>query len=218
MMVFDILTTFPNSFAPLQESIVKRAQNKGLVQVNIHDLRKWTTDKHHTTDDRPFGGFPGMLMKIEPIYRALKDLGVYPNRNEKTKIVLTSAKGKTWNQQMAQQYSQEIERMVIICGHYEGVDHRVEEFLVDEEISIGNYVLSGGELASMIMVDSITRLVSGVVGNSDSLIEESHVETFDKEYPQYTRPSTFVTDEGEEWSVPPVLLSGNHKEIQEWKS
>lgn len=219
-MQFDILTTFPNSFSYFNESIVKRAQNKELIKINIHDLRKWATDKHKTTDDRPFGGNPGMLMKIEPIYKALKDLGVYPNRDSKTKIILTSAKGKTWNQSMAADYSKNIERVVIICGHYEGVDHRVEEFLIDEEISIGNYVLSGGEIPSMIMVDSITRLISGVIGNENSLLEESHtnIQTGEEiEYPQYTRPAEFVTDEGETWYTPEILLSGNHKEIEKWK-
>src|SRR5690606_16702765 len=153
------------------------------------------------------------------------DLGVYPkNKNiqskssNKTLVVLTSAKGKLWNQQMAADYSKNIDRMVIICGHYEGVDHRVEQFLIDEEISVGNYVLSGGEIPTMILVDSIARLTPGVVGNPDSILSESHsVGLGDTEYPQFTRPSVFTTDEGDSWSVPDVLLSGNHKEIENWK-
>jgi tRNA (guanine37-N1)-methyltransferase len=216
MITFDILTTFPNSFSYLNESIIKRAQFKGLVKINIHDLRNWATDKHKTTDDRPFGGNPGMLMKIEPIYRAMKDLGLYPDRDSKTKVILTSAKGETWNQPLAQKFSEELERLVIICGHYEGVDHRVEEFLVDHQISIGPYVLSGGELPAMIILDSITRLVSGVLGNDQSLSEETNTLS-NPEYPQYTRPALFKTDEGEGWGVPDILLSGHHKKIEEWK-
>ncbi len=217
-MQFDILTTFPNSFSYFSESIIKRAQDKDLIKLKIHDLRNWATDKHKTTDDHPFGGNPGMLMKIEPIYKALKDLGVYPKHDEKTKVVLTSAKGNLWNQKVAVDYSKKFDRLVIICGHYEGIDHRVEQFLIDEEISVGNYVLSGGEVPSMIIVDSITRLIDGVVGNEESIVDESHSsELGDTEYPQYTRPASFTTEEGKTWSVPDVLLSGNHKEIEKWK-
>lgn len=218
-MVFDILTTFPTAFSYLNESILKRAQEKMVITMNIHNLRDWAEDKHKTTDDRPFGGNPGMLMKIDPIYKALKSIGVYPNKEQKTKIILTSAKGKMWSQNTAQAYAQTLERIVIICGHYEGVDHRVEEFLVDEEISIGNYVLSGGELPAMTIVDSVSRLLSGVLGNENSLSEESvSNESRFLEYPQYTRPAIFTTDEGEKWGVPEVLLSGNHKEIEGWKA
>lgn len=217
-MQFDILTTFPQSFSNLKESILKRAEEKGIIKINIHDLRKWALDRHHSTDDKPFGGAPGMLMKIEPIYLALKELGVYPKRDSKTKIVLTSAKGVKWNQQMANEYSKELERIVIICGHYEGVDHRVEENLIDMELSIGDYVLSGGEIAAMVFVDSITRLIPGVLGNEESLSEESHNAPDVTEYPQFTRPSSFKTEEGEVWGVPEVLLNGNHAEIEKWKN
>ncbi len=210
-MQFDILTTFPEAFSYLNESIIKKAQEKGKIKINIHNLRDWASDKHQTTDDT------GMLMKVEPIYKALKSLGVYPTRDSKTKVILTSAKGKTWNQQMVTEYSQQLERVVIICGHYEGIDQRVSEFLCDEEISIGNYVLSGGELASMVIVDSISRLITGVLGNEESLKDESHNPEIEAEYPQYTRPATFKTDEGEEWTIPEVLLSGNHKQIEEWR-
>ena len=216
-MQFDILTTFPEAFSYLNESIIKKAQEKGKIKINIHNLRDWASDKHQTTDDTPFGGGAGMLMKVEPIYKALKSLGVYPTRDSKTKVILTSAKGKTWNQQMVTEYSQQLERVVIICGHYEGIDQRVSEFLCDEEISIGNYVLSGGELASMVIVDSISRLITGVLGNEESLKDESHNPEIEAEYPQYTRPATFKTDEGEEWTIPEVLLSGNHKQIEEWR-
>lgn len=217
-MVFDILTTFPTAFSYLNESMLKRAQEKELVTINIHNLRDWAEDKHKTTDDRPFGGNPGMLMKIEPIYKALKSIGAYPNKDQATKVILTSAKGKVWSQNTAQVYAQTLERIVIICGHYEGIDHRVEEFLVDEEVSVGNYVLSGGELPAMVIADSVSRLLSGVLGNERSLSEESVSNGSDLlEYPQYTRPATFTTDEGDEWSVPEVLLSGNHREIEEWQ-
>ena len=156
-------------------------------------------------------------MLVEPIYKALKELGVYPTRPKSTRVILTSAGGKTWNQPTAQEFSQTYERVVIICGHYEGIDHRVVEHLVDDEISIGNYVLTGGELAAGVIVDSISRLLPGVVGNEASIVEESHTDREGKEYPQYTRPATFTTDEGEEWKVPDILLSGNHAEIKKWQ-
>jgi tRNA (guanine37-N1)-methyltransferase len=248
-MKFDIITLFPEQMnAIVNESILKRAQAAGKIEIAIHDLRKWTTDERKTVDDRPFGGGPGMLMMVEPIYKALKELGVYPRQSNHsgttvaqrgTIVVLTSAGGETWTQGLAQEYSEKIDRLVIICGHYEGVDQRVVEHLVDAEISIGNYVLTGGELPAGIIVDSIARLVPGVLGNAESLKEESHSSLREselkssksnqlehsstrqlanyKEYPQYTRPATFTTDEGEEWKAPDVLLSGNHAEIEKWK-
>ncbi len=216
-MKFDILTTFPESFSAIQQSIVKRAADKQIVEVKIHNLRDYTLDKHKTTDDSPFSGGAGMLMKIEPIYRALKALDVYPNKDSKTKIILTSAKGATWNQAMAQKWSTDLERIVIICGHYEGVDHRVAEHLIDEEISIGNYVLSGGEIPAMVVIDSVTRLIDGALGNKLSLSDESHNQNMTAEYPQYTRPASFKTEEGDDWGIPEILLSGDHKKIEEWK-
>ncbi len=217
-MKFHILTLFPNSFSYLDESIIKRAQKAGLIEIQIHNLRDWATDKHGTADDRPFGGNPGMLMKVEPIYKAIKDLGFYPKNDPKKKVILTSAKGTIWNQELAKTHVSMFEEILIICGHYEGVDHRVVENLIDEEISIGNYVLSGGELASMILLDSMARLIPGVLGNPNSLIDESNNVLDEAEYPQFTRPSTFKTDEGEEWPVPDVLISGNHAQIERWKS
>lgn len=216
-MRFDILTTFPGSFSAIQESILKKASEKGLVEINIHNLRDYTLDKHKTTDDSPFGGGAGMLMKVEPIYRALKAIGVYPRKDNKTKIILTSAKGTTWNQSLAKEWSTNLDRVLIICGHYEGVDHRVVEHLVDMEVSIGNYVLSGGEIPAMILVDSISRLLKGVLGNEESIVNESHSDNFELEYPQYTRPSTFNTEEGEQWNIPSILLSGDHKKIADWQ-
>ncbi len=240
-MQFDIITLFPKQMeAIVNESILKRGQEAGKIQITIHDLRQWTSDERKTVDDRPFGGGPGMLMMVEPIYKALKALNVYPTRPETTKVFLTSAGGETWNQATAQSYSEQLKRIVLICGHYEGVDQRVIDHLVDGEISIGNYVLTGGELAAGVIVDSISRLVPGVIGNENSLKEESHSSwraeeleskngessgtsspalplSRSKEYPQYTRPASFVTEEGEEWKAPDVLLSGNHAEIEKWK-
>lgn len=218
-MKFDILTLFPEAFSYLDESIIRRAKENNLVEIKIHDLRKYSQDKHKKVDDRPFGGGAGMLIQVGPVYNALKDLGVYPNHDSSTKILLTSAKGEAWNQNMAREYSSSVERVVIICGHYEGFDHRIVEHLVDSEISIGSFVLSGGELASMVVVDSIVRLIDGVLGSKVSVESESFSdsELSNLEYPQYTRPEVFQTSEGEEWGVPNLLLSGNHAEIESWK-
>jgi tRNA (guanine37-N1)-methyltransferase len=216
-MKFDVITLFPNTLeAILNESILKRAVQDQKIEVQVHDLRKWTTDARKTVDDKPFGGGPGMLMQLEPIYKALKEIGVYPTRPESCKVVLTSAGGLPWNQNLAQEYSIQLDRLVIIAGHYEGVDFRVVEHLIDAEISIGNYVLTGGELAAGVMIDSISRLIPGVLGNQESLQQESHT-NMQKEYPQYTRPAEFITDENETWAVPEVLLSGNHAQIEKWR-
>lgn len=210
----DIITAFPNAFSFLNESIIKRAKEKNLVEINIVDLRQFADDKRKTIDDKPFGGGAGMLLQVEPLYRAIKSL-----KGENSKVVLTSAGGSTWNQEAAKHYSEEIKHLIIICGHYEGVDHRITEHLVDEEVSIGNYVLSGGELASMVIIDSIVRLMPGALGNELSSITETSFNSDHKvsEHPQYTRPEVFKTDEGEEWGVPKILLSGNHVEIEKWK-
>lgn len=246
-MRFDIITAFPNAFSYLQESIPKRAQEKGKVEINIIDLRDFGIGRWHKIDDRPFGGGAGMVLQVEPIYRALKSLGVYPRENSKveissskkigggkgrmindkkntndlsrTKVYLMSARGKTWHQKYAESSVRDLDRIVLICGHYEGVDQRVVDELIDEEISIGNFILSGGELASMIIVDSITRLIDDVVGRKESIERETAFNEDSKaiEYPHYSRPETFVTDEGESWGVPDILLSGNHKNIEKWK-
>jgi tRNA (guanine37-N1)-methyltransferase len=218
-MIFDIITIFPDSFSALNESIVKRAQNVDKIRLNIWNLRNWTDDVHQSVDDKPYGGGAGMVMKVRPLYRALKDLQLYPKHDKKTKVTLTSAKGTKWNQSMAQTYSEKLERLVIICGHYEGVDHRVVQHLIDEEICTGDYVLSGGEIPAMTMVDSITRLIPGVLGNEESLTEETEFNESGvlSEYPHYTRPVIFETDEGKKWVVPDVLVSGNHEEIRKWR-
>lgn len=218
-MKIDILTIFPNMFKGVfDESIVKRADIKGVSKVEIHDLRKWTNDNHKTVDDRPYGGGAGMVMMVEPIDLALQDLKS-KIKGQKSKVVLTSAKGKIYNHAKAKELS-DLDHLIIICGHYEGVDQRVADHLVDEEISIGEYVLSGGEIPAMVITDSIVRLIPGSLGNPDSLLEESYSLpttnnqqlTTNLEYPHYTRPEIYKG-----WKVPKVLLSGNHKEIEQWR-
>lgn len=210
-MKINILSTFPEFFqAPLQLSILGRAERKQLVQYNIVNLRSYASDKHQSTDQRPFGGGPGMVMMIEPIDKALADLAVKKGQKHK-KILLTSAKGKLWRQDLARQHA-ELEELTIICGHYEGVDERVAEHLVDEEIRIGDYVLSGGEAATLVLVDSLVRLIPGVLGNELSNLDESQRLPGMSGFPQYTQPASYRG-----WSVPDVLRSGNHQEITQWR-
>jgi tRNA (guanine37-N1)-methyltransferase len=205
-MKIDIVTLFPEICrAPLSESIMKRAQEKGLVDLRIHNLREWTTDKHHVVDDAPFGGGQGMVMKPEPIFAAVEDLG-----HRTSKVILMSPAGRRFDQRMAAELAEE-SHLVIICGHYEGVDHRVIEHLVDLEISIGDYVLTNGAIAAIVLVDAIVRLLPGVLGHDESAADDSfssgHLEA-----PQYTRPADFRG-----WKVPEILLSGNHAEIAKWR-
>lgn len=213
-MNFNIITIFPKIFnSYFGESIIKRAQEKNLVKINIHDLRQWTTDKHRTVDDTPYGGGAGMLMKIEPIHKAIEALKS-KIKSQKSKVFLLSAKGKKWDQAMAKKYSK-LKNIILICGRYEGVDERVTKF-IDEEISIGDYVLTGGEIGAMTIVDSITRLLPGVLGNEASSKDESHSTPGILEYPQYTRPAEFEV-ESRKFKVPKILLSGDHKKIEEWR-
>lgn len=217
-MRIDILTIFPQYVdGLLNESIVKRAREKGIIEIHVHNLRDFANNPRHNVDDRPFGGGAGMVMMVEPIYLALKSLDVYPTRPADTKILLTAAAGEKWQQKKAQDFSQGIKRLVIICGHYEGIDQRVSDHLIDEEVSIGDFVLTGGELAAGVIVDSITRLLPGALGNPQSLEEESHSEEIDGEYPHYTRPAEFETEENITWRIPEILLSGNHAEIEKWR-
>ena len=213
-MYFKIISILPNSFKSyLSESIIGKAIEKKLIKFSSYDLRNWTKDKHKSVDDAPYGGGAGMLLKVEPIYRAIKQL----SRNKKNKkIVLLSASGKTWNQKLAKKYSK-LDELILVCGRYEGVDARIKEF-IDEEISIGNYIISGGELAALIIIDSVSRLIPGVLGNKESLIEESFSMENSKilEYPQYTRPANFKVNR-KNYKVPDVLLSGNHKKIDLWR-
>lgn len=210
-MKIDVLTIFPGMFTgPFNQSIIKRAQDKQLVSLEIHDLRQWAKDAHQAVDDRPYGGGPGMVMLIEPIDLALKDLKAnHPSQN--SSVILTSAKGSLFTQDMAKRFSQS-DHLIFIAGHYEGVDQRVADHLADVEVSIGNYVLTGGELPVMVMVDAITRLLPGVLGDPASLAEESHSTPGYLEYPQYTRPENYRG-----WTVPQVLLSGHHQHICNWR-
>jgi tRNA (guanine37-N1)-methyltransferase len=205
-MKIDVLTLFPAMFAgPLDESIIKRARLKGLLDLTIHDLRSWTHDRHRTVDDRPFGGGPGMLLKPEPLFEAVESL-----QREKTRVILFSPAGRKFDQSIARELAQQ-EDLLLITGHYEGFDERVRETLVDEEISIGDYVLTNGALPAMVVVDAVTRLLPGALGDDAS----SHDESFSDgllEYPQYTRPAEFRG-----MKVPEILLSGNHAEIEKWR-
>lgn len=205
-MKIDILTLFPEMFeGPFDHSIVKRAQEKYLITTNIHNLRRWSIDKHGSVDDRPYGGGTGMLLMIEPIYRALQDI-----KTAKSKVILMDAGGTPFNQLKAQKLSKET-HLIFIAGHYEGVDERVKEHLADEIISIGDYVLTGGELPTMIVVDAIVRLIPGVLTKEDAVQIESFSEGL-LEFPQYTRPEDF-----KDWKVPEILLSGNHQKINQWR-
>lgn len=212
-MNFKIITIFPKIFdSYFSEGIIRRAQNQGIISIFSQDLREFTSDRHKTIDDTPYGGGVGMLMKIEPLYQAIKKLA--PRTNKKRKIILLSAQGKKWTQQLAQEYSK-INEVVFICGRYEGVDERIKNF-IDEEISIGDYVLTGGELGTMIIIDSITRLLPGALGNETSSQDESHSQIGVLEYPQYTKPEKFKVRK-KSYNVPEILLSGNHPKIKEWK-
>jgi len=217
-MKFHLLTIFPGIFdSYLNESILRRASDKKIVKFKIHNLRDWTNDKHKSVDDAPYGGGAGMLMKIEPLYKALAaikklDKKIKPS---KRKIILLSAAGKNWNQALAKKYSK-LEEIIFVCGRYEGVDARLKNF-IDDEISVGDYVLTGGELPALTIIDSITRLLPGVLGNKESIIEESHSEEGVTEYPQYTRPEVFKVG-AKKYSVPKILLKGDHKKIKEWQA
>ncbi|HSD12154.1 MAG TPA: tRNA (guanosine(37)-N1)-methyltransferase TrmD [Patescibacteria group bacterium] len=215
-MRFDVLTIFPAMFEGyFTESIIKRARERGLLDVRIHDLRAWTTDKHHKVDDKPYGGGPGMVMKVEPFYRALKELKAI--RAKKTRVVLMSAKGKRFSHKDAVRLSK-YKRLVLLCGRYEGVDERVAQHLADEEISIGDFVLTGGELPAMTVIDAVSRHVPGVLGKAASLAEESHAEEGITEYPQYTRPETFSPAKNVSWKVPATLVSGDHAKVAAWRA
>ena len=214
-MIIDILTLFPEMFrGPFDESIIKRAKQKGLIEINIYNIRDWARDKHKMVDDRPFGGGPGMVLMIEPIDLAIKEL---KNKKGKEKIILLDAAGKKFNQKEAERLAK-YEHLILISGHYKGIDERVRKYLVDEEISMGVYVLTGGELPAMVITDAIVRLIPGVIGKEKSLKKESFSD-FETPgvprllgFPQYTRPENYKG-----WKVPEVLLSGDHKKIEKWR-
>jgi tRNA (guanine37-N1)-methyltransferase len=215
MLRFDIITIFPEFFRETIDcGIVRRARNAGLVQITAHDLRQWTTDKHHVVDDRPFGGGDGMVLKPEPIFAGVEALTGAGRREDlppKTRVVLLSAQGEVFSQALAQDLSQSALQIVLLCGRYEGVDERVSEALVTDEVSIGDYVLSGGEPAAMVVIDATVRLLPGALGSETSAVFESFSEGL-LDYPQYTRPPEFRG-----MKVPEVLLSGNHAEIARWR-
>lgn len=249
-MTFHIITIFPKIFESyFSESIIKRAQERKLVKINIHNLRDYTNDWHKTVDDSPYGGGFGMVLKAEPIYAAVRQVKSeklkVKSKTQNSKVILLSAKGKKFDQKMARKFSK-LDEMILICGRYEGVDERVAKYVADEEVSIGDYILTGGELPAMIIVDAITRLIPGVIAEG-SLEEESFsfrksgtknklkiknrayrqaglktcpefIEELkiNKEYPQYTRPESVIIN-GKERKVPKILLTGNHKKIEEWK-
>lgn len=214
-MTFHIITIFPEIFdSYFNESIIKRAQKNKLIDIKTYNLREWTTDKHKTVDDTPYGGGAGMVMKADVLYRAVSDIKSKV-KSQKSKVILFSAKGKRWKQARAKEWSQDYTDIIMICGRYEGVDERILKF-IDEEVSIGDYVLTGGELGAMVLVDSIARLLPGVLGNDDSSISESHSTPGLLEYPQYTRPEVLEIN-GKKYKVPKVLLSGNHAEISAWR-
>ncbi|MFZ2970575.1 MAG: tRNA (guanosine(37)-N1)-methyltransferase TrmD [Minisyncoccia bacterium] len=223
-MQFDIITIFPEIFdSYFKESIIGRAQKTGKIMIAIHNLRDFARDKHRTVDDSTYGGGAGMVLKIEPIFEMLKHLKIIKKNGMRTKgslkgtkVILMSAKGKLFDQKMSIEMSK-VKRIVIICGRYEGVDERVSKYLADEEISIGRFILTGGEIPAMAIVDSISRLIPGVVGNKESIQDESFSKEGYFEYPHYTRPEVFFPNKKKKWKVPKILLSGDHAKIKKWR-
>lgn len=219
-MRFDLLTIFPEFFTgPFEHGIIRRAQQQGQIEIAVHDLRSFTFDKHHIVDDRPFGGGDGMVLKPEPIFRAVESLlansamieAESASNTKRTAVVLMSPQGRVFNQQEAQRLADECSRLILLCGRYEGVDERVVEHLVTDEISIGDYVLTGGEIPAMVVVDAVTRLLPNVLGSETSAVHDSFVAgLFD--YPHYTRPADFRG-----WQVPDVLIGGHHGEVAKWR-
>ena len=240
-MVFDILTICPQAVKPyFEEGIIKRAQKKKLIKINLRNIRDYATDKHKIVDDSPYGGGPGMVLKIEPIWKCLQKIknqkflkqtlrvatGQAKVKNLRTKIVLLSPRGKLFNQNMAKRWSR-LDRLIVISGRYEGIDERVADYIADETVSIGNYILMGGELAAMAIVETIARLIPGVIGDAAKWPQKKSAEARKKEiknrimgfteFPQYTKPEIFQAGKKKKWAVPPVLLSGNHAKIEEWR-
>jgi len=217
MKRFDIITLFPEAVEPyLQASILGRAQKEKIVKLTAHDLRKYSTDKHGKVDDKPYGGGPGMVMTVQPIDAAVRKI----KKGKNTRVIMTAASGKRFTQKDAQRLTK-YDQVIFICGRYEGIDHRVEKEIADESLSIGDFVLTGGELPAITMTDAIARLLPGVLGDSASLEEESHTKEGVLEYPQYTKPEIYKIKTGvfkkKDLTVPKVLLSGNHKEIDKWR-
>jgi tRNA (guanine37-N1)-methyltransferase len=213
-MTFHVVTIFPDFFrGPFEHGVIERAQRAGLIQIRVHDLRTWTGDRHRTVDDRPFGGGEGMVLKAGPIFEAVES--IWPDRTgqepRQRKVVLLSAQGRKFDQAVAREFAG-LSELLLICGRYEGVDERVAEHLADEELSVGDFVLSGGELAAAMVIDVVARLKEGVLGNRDSAVYESFGEDGLLDCPQYTRPAEFRG-----WKAPEVLLGGNHEQIRQWR-
>jgi tRNA (guanine37-N1)-methyltransferase len=213
-VIFHVLTIFPDFFrGPFEHGVIERARRAGLIQICVHDLRNWTHDRHRTVDDRPFGGGEGMVLKVEPVFEAVES--IWPTRrgpgDPERRVILLSAQGRRFDQAEARRMSG-VRELLFICGRYEGVDERVAQHLADEEISIGDYVLSGGELAAAVVIDAVARLREGVLGNEESAVRESFTEEGLLDCPQYTRPAEFRG-----WRAPEVLLGGNHEEIRRWR-
>lgn len=211
MIVFHLLTIFPHIVdSYINESLIKRAQQKRLILIKTHDIRKFAADKHKTIDDTPYGGGPGMVMKLNPIYKTLTALKLTTTKKKKCRIILLSPRGQTFTQNTARRLSR-YKTIAFICGRYEGVDERVAKHIADESISIGDYILAGGELAALVMMETIARLIPGVVGKHESVTKS--------DFSQYTKPEIFYPKKSkkEVWRVPKVLLSGNHKKIKDWR-
>lgn len=213
-MKFNILTIFPNSFSYFDESIVKKAKEKKIIDIEITDIREFSNDKHRMVDDRPYGGGPGMLMKFQPIYDTLEYIKKKSRKFKKTKVILFSPTGKRFDQKLAKKYAK-LDQLIMISGHYEGVDKRIEKF-IDEKISIGDFVLTNGNIPAMVVVDSVSRLLPNVLGNEESFKNDSFYDSDLLEYDQYTKPEV-IDVKGKKLKVPKVLLSGNHKMIKEWR-
>jgi tRNA (guanine37-N1)-methyltransferase len=205
---FDVLSIFPEMLrSPLDFSLLKKAREKGLIEIGLHDIRDWAEDKHRMTDDAPYGGGCGMVMKVEPLERALKSIR---RADAQSLVVLMTPQGETFHQKIAAEFAKQ-NQMILICGRYEGFDERIREHLVDREISIGDYILTGGELSALVVIDAVSRLIPGVLGNDASAAKESFSQGL-LEYPQYTRPAEYKG-----WCVPEVLASGNHAQIERWQ-
>lgn len=225
MKKFHILTAFPNAFSYLDTSMIKKARDKKKIGVNILDLKEFGHGRWKKIDSRPFGGGPGMLLQIDPVVKAIQYLGYSAEKDlrlknkEDLKVIMTSPSGSRFTQKQAENLQRLNQNILILCGHYEGFDSRIQEYLVDEDVSIGGYVLSGGELPAMIILDAVSRLIPGVLGNDESAIKETkfHDNFIEPEHPQYARPSEYILPSGKVATVPDVLLSGNHAEIEKWR-
>ena len=214
-MIFDIITLFPEVFETyFKQSLIGKAQKNKIIKINVFNLRDFTSDKHKTVDDKAFGGGRGMVLKVEPIYKAVQSLK--KKKGKKTKVILFTPRGKKFNQKMATRFSK-LDKLILISGRYEGVDERIAEHIVDEEVSIGDYVLMGGDLPALVLIETISRLIPNVIGKPKLLKQRITKNKGFVEYPQYTRPEVFSPKKGVSWRMPKVLLSGDHKKIEDWR-